>query len=100
MELADKTILITGGGGGIGAAMGRVFCDHGSRVVLADINGERAANAAARLGPNGRGLVLDVTSKESWRALSEELDEIDILCCNAGVGHSSPVEDFDAESSR
>ena len=46
-ELKDSGVVITGGGGGIGAAMARRFSRAGARVVVADIN-EDAATAVAR----------------------------------------------------
>ena len=67
-ELKDSGVVITGGGGGIGAAMARRFSSAGARVIVADIN-EEAATAVARevggvavagdAGQRGRGRAAD-----------------------------------------
>src|SRR3984893_17198041 len=44
--LADRVAVVTGGGGGIGAATARLFAQHGARVVIADIDSERAQQTA------------------------------------------------------
>jgi NAD(P)-dependent dehydrogenase (short-subunit alcohol dehydrogenase family) len=56
MELKDKVVIVTGGAGGIGSALGRRFAAEGARaVVLADRDGARAEDAAAAIGPAARG---------------------------------------------
>ena len=48
-RLKDKTALITGGGGGIGAATARVFCSEGATLMLVDASEEALARTAAAL---------------------------------------------------
>src|SRR3954470_18547752 len=48
-RLKDKVALITGGGGGIGAAIGQLFCQEGASIVLFDQNAEILSDTAARL---------------------------------------------------
>jgi NAD(P)-dependent dehydrogenase (short-subunit alcohol dehydrogenase family) len=55
-----KTLLVTGGASGIGAACGRVFAAAGYRVMLADIQDEKGLNLAAALGGDARYIHLDV----------------------------------------
>ncbi len=93
MELTDRVVIITGGGGGIGAAMGRRFARAGARaVVLADRNAEAAAVAAAGLGigESGVGVALDVTDESAVVALVEDtmrrFGPVDLFCSNAGAG--------------
>ena len=45
-----KTLLVTGGASGMGAATARLFTESGARVFIIDRNGELAARAAAELG--------------------------------------------------
>ncbi|WP_020500468.1 SDR family NAD(P)-dependent oxidoreductase [Sciscionella marina] len=92
IDLDDKVVLITGGGGGLGAAHARVLADSGARVVLADLAAGAAESAAARLNEAGSaalGLGLDVTDREQWTAVVEEIGRrygrIDALVNNAGV---------------
>ena len=48
--LENKTAVITGGGQGLGLAMARAFVAEGARVVLGDLDGAKAKEAAASLG--------------------------------------------------
>jgi NAD(P)-dependent dehydrogenase (short-subunit alcohol dehydrogenase family) len=51
MELADRTIVITGAGSGIGAALARRFAQEGPKaLVLADLNLEGAQAVAREVG--------------------------------------------------
>ena len=50
-DLAHKVVLITGGASGIGASMVEAFAAQGSKVGFLDIDAERGAGLAARLGP-------------------------------------------------
>ncbi len=63
MELVNKTILITGGGSGLGAATARLFSKSGSNIVILDMNEESGAHAASELG--GIFVKTDVTDEES-----------------------------------
>lgn len=99
MELSDRVVIITGGGGGIGTAMGRVFARAGARaVVLADRDGAAAQRAAATLGlgSQGIGVALDVTDEAAVVALVEDtlarFGPVDLFCSNAGAGAGGGVE--------
>jgi len=96
MDLRNRIVVITGGGGGIGKAMASAFIERGARVVLADIARDRAEAAAAELGEGCFAAQLDVTSASDWASLKnwteQQLGPVDILCCNAGVGHSAPLD--------
>src|SRR4051812_2484162 len=61
--LADRVALVTGGGGGIGRAISEAFAAHGARVVVAEINPERAEETVAAIeaaGGEATGVVVDV----------------------------------------
>lgn len=91
MELQDKIVFITGGGGGIGGGMAQAFAEKGARIVLADVQIGYAEEEAAKLpaGSDVMAIALDVTSLESWAAARDAVEArhggIDILCNNAGV---------------
>ncbi|MEY9213909.1 SDR family oxidoreductase [Thermobifida halotolerans] len=86
----DRTIVVTGGANGIGYALAERFLAEGAaRVVIADLDGERAEAAAAELGERARGHALDVTDAEAVATLIKEVEQdspIDLWCSNAGVG--------------
>ncbi|GAA3523293.1 SDR family oxidoreductase [Amycolatopsis ultiminotia] len=93
-------VVITGGGGGIGAALARRFAADGARVVVADLDGDRAAEVAAEIG--GTAFAGDVASEEGVSALIAAargtLGEIDVFCANAGIapfgGEQSTEDDW------
>ncbi|KXP03025.1 SDR family oxidoreductase [Tsukamurella pseudospumae] len=96
-RLDGALVVITGGARGIGAATGRLFAQHGARVVLADVDLDVAEATAATI-PGARAVRLDVTDRDSWRsALTEIGGDIDVLVNNAGV---MPLGHFEEESER
>ncbi len=99
MQLTDRVVIITGGGGGIGAAMGRRFARAGARaIVLADRDGAAAEAAAATLGLGdaGIGVALDVTDEAALAALVHDTEDrfgpIDLFCSNAGAGAGGGID--------
>lgn len=96
MELRDRVAVITGGSGGIGRSMAKAFLAEGARaVVLADLDGEQVAAAAAELGCEGR--ACDVTDEAQVATLVEStLDAhgpIDLFASNAGAGADGVLTD-------
>jgi NAD(P)-dependent dehydrogenase (short-subunit alcohol dehydrogenase family) len=99
-RLADKVAIVTGAGGGIGAAISRVFAREGARLVLTDIDGAAARRAAEGIAGDGSPpLVLahDASDETAWAAVMaravEALGRIDILVNNAGVSLRRSIED-------
>src|SRR3954454_20440089 len=89
MEIVGRTALVSGGGSGIGAAGARQLAARGaSRVVVADIDAERANEVAQSI--NGVGLGLDVADPNAWQAVADIAPDIAFL--NAGV--TAPVADL------
>jgi len=108
VEFAHKVALITGGGSGIGAALGRALAAEGARVAVADIHLESAratAEQVAAAGGSAIALQLDVTRPEECRSAVAEterrLGPIDILCSNAGVvGAVKPLTELPVDYMR
>ena len=91
-ELRDKVAVITGGGSGIGFAIGRAFAAEGGRVVLADIDDAALANAAATITASGAEVLAvhtDVSVLSDVEALAaaarERFGQVDLVVNNAGV---------------
>ncbi|MGA1288593.1 MAG: SDR family NAD(P)-dependent oxidoreductase [Rubrivivax sp.] len=83
--------LITGGGGGIGAAVCELAGQRGYRVIVADQNHSAAAAVAASI-PGARAEALDVTSEAQVEALLDRLDAAPaLLVNNAGIGRFGPL---------
>jgi 2-hydroxycyclohexanecarboxyl-CoA dehydrogenase len=79
--LAGKHVLVTGGGGAIGAAICRRFADAGARLLVADRLRESAERVAAEC--KGAALVFDITDYAAAKtAISGQT--IDVLVNNAG----------------
>src|SRR5947208_14927338 len=50
IDVSSKVVVVTGASMGIGEALGRIFADHGARVVLLSRDAVRAAAARDRVG--------------------------------------------------
>jgi len=83
-EATGKSVLVTGGGGGIGAEICRVLAAGSHRVAVADLSIEQASSVAEEIG--GMAVELDVTSPESVSqavaAVSASIGPVQI-CVNA-----------------
>ncbi|MGB7244103.1 MAG: SDR family oxidoreductase [Sulfitobacter sp.] len=92
MNLKSKTVIITGGARGIGAALANRFAAEGANVVVADLDGHAASAIAAKIG--GLGIACDVTKEADIRALvvaaETHFGPVDMFCSNAGVFYGEP----------
>ena len=102
-RLAGKTALITGGARGIGRAFAQAYIREGARVVIADIDIDRARVTAAEIG--AQAVRMDVSEVAAINAAVDQaiglLGQIDILINNAAVFTAAPiVEITEADYSR
>jgi NAD(P)-dependent dehydrogenase (short-subunit alcohol dehydrogenase family) len=93
-DLTDRVAIVTGGAGALGQEIGRGLAAFGARLVLADLDGERAVQAARSID-GARGETVDVTDPESAAALTARVlaadGRIDILVNAAGVFRVAPM---------
>jgi len=89
--LTDRVAVVTGGGGGIGAATARLFAQHGARVVIADIDAERARRTAEEITASGGSALAvgaDVRDEDRVAALArtvlDRYGRVDVLVNNVG----------------
>ncbi|SIT36951.1 Short-chain dehydrogenase/reductase [Paraburkholderia piptadeniae] len=99
-RLQGKVALITGGGGGIGAATARVFCDEGAAVVLVDANADALARVTDELLQHDSSVkvktfVADVSNADEAAAAAElaarSFDRLDVLVNNAAMRNYSAL---------
>ncbi|GIM45437.1 3-hydroxybutyrate dehydrogenase [Collibacillus ludicampi] len=103
--LENKIALVTGAASGIGLEIARAFAESGAKVVLSDLHGEAAQQAAQELQNQGfeaLGIACDVTKEEQFRQsiefVSTTYGRLDILVNNAGLQYVSPIEEFPTET--
>ncbi|HVS17757.1 MAG TPA: SDR family NAD(P)-dependent oxidoreductase [Planctomycetota bacterium] len=87
--LEGRTVLVTGGGRGIGAAVGRALAAAGARVWVAGRDLAGCERVAQEFG--GRAFALDVTDPDSVAAAREAVGALDGLVNNAGIAESAPL---------
>ena len=105
-RLHGKVAIVTGGGGGIGAATARIFCAEGARVLLVDMDAAALERTAARVreqvpGAGVQVLVANVaepaSATEAARQCVEAFGRIDVLVNNASMRNYASFADATPE---
>jgi len=99
VETTGRTILVTGGAGGIGVALARRFLADGNTVIACGRSEERLASARER-HPGLHTMVCDVTDAASVDHMAAELEAdfpgLDVVINNAAVNRPLDIHDADA----
>ncbi len=86
---SGRTIVITGANSGLGFEAARMLGERGAKIILACRNAQKAADAAAKCGPNAEVIALDLADLGSVRGFAKTFTDrhakLDILINNAGV---------------
>jgi NAD(P)-dependent dehydrogenase (short-subunit alcohol dehydrogenase family) len=97
MEPKGKTALVTGGVSGIGFGIARAFSAAGIELVLSYRNEAYRRQAQAWFEEQGRPqprfVMLDVTDRQRWAEVAEEVGPVHILVNNAGVSVFGPTDE-------
>jgi len=99
-RLTERIALVTGGLGGIGAAVAHLFAGEGATVLVTDLGplGTRT------VPPGATYRTLDVTDESAWHALAEEIrrdhGRLDVLVHSAGIAVSRPLLDTSPDEFR
>lgn len=102
MSVSGKTILITGGAGGLGFTMTEVLLKNKANVVMLDVASDAGNKKLEELKRAGYDAVsfmqIDVTKEEDWKrvvdASVERYGRIDVLVNNAGINIRKPIEEM------
>jgi len=99
-KLDGQVAIITGAGGGIGAASAHLFAGEGAAVALLDVRLEAAESVARQVreaGGEAVAIQVDVTDEAqvetAVRRAGEALGSVDVLVNNAGLAHQSRLVD-------
>ncbi|HPU45073.1 MAG: glucose 1-dehydrogenase [Clostridiaceae bacterium] len=101
MNVKDKVILVTGGAGGLGAAIGKCLAENGAEVYLLDLDEQRGAGIAGEIvnsGGRAHFKKIDLTSEIEWKTVVDDIvalsGRIDVLVNNAGINIRKPIEEM------
>lgn len=102
LRLADKVVIVTGGVGGMGTRFCADFAQQGAKVVVCDLNGDKATQYAQELqtkyGVETLGVSCNTTKEVDVDAavasVIEKFGRIDILVNTAAILKFSPLEDL------
>ena len=104
MKLSGKTAVVTGGAGGIGRAVTRVFVREGARVLFVDVDDDRGHALETELvdsGGEAKFLQADISRRESAERIRDAavaaFGGIDVLVNNAHASRQAPLLEHTAE---
>jgi NAD(P)-dependent dehydrogenase (short-subunit alcohol dehydrogenase family) len=98
MDITGASAIVTGGASGLGEATARLLAERGAKVVVLDMNEEKAAKVASEVG--GAPIVADVANPEQVIAaveLAKEMGPLRVLVNCAGIGWATRTIGKDGE---
>ncbi|MCY3629855.1 MAG: SDR family NAD(P)-dependent oxidoreductase [Bacteroidetes bacterium] len=92
MNLRNKIAVVTGASSGLGSEFAQHLVSHGSRVYGLARRLNRLKSLEAEIGSEFKPVECDVTDEASVRDAFSEMDRVDILINNAGLGRFAPID--------
>lgn len=90
-QLQGKVAIVTGAAGGFGEGIAKLFVAEGARVLLADLDGDKANTVATALGANAKAQRCDVSKgadvQAAVKSCMDAFGPPDIVVNNAGTTH-------------
>ncbi len=99
-SLADRSVVVVGGGSGIGKAIARASIDSGAEVAIASRNVDKLAAAAADIGGKISYAGVDMTDTAAVESWAAQLPAVDHLVISASSAAHGPFAELPMESLR
>ena len=100
-NISDMSILITGGGSGIGEGTASYFVKHGAKVTICGRNKDKLENVSKKLGNSCHAVKCDITKNDERINLIEEAinhgQKLNALINNAGNMLRGPITDLNED---
>ena len=93
--MADGTVLIVGGTGGIGRELAAHYVDDGREVIITGRDEARAKEIASDLGGKTSAIGFDLAAPETIAAALRDVGQVDKLVLSAIARDNNPVRDYD-----
>ena len=99
-SLKNKTVIITGGGSGIGRAISILFAQQGADVNILELNQNAAEGTVKQIiedGGNAKAFACNIVNQAMVLGIFQEIGKVDILINNAGIAHIGNLENTSEE---
>jgi NAD(P)-dependent dehydrogenase (short-subunit alcohol dehydrogenase family) len=95
--MSNRTVVVVGGTSGIGLEVAKHAVKDGNSVVLTGRDASRAADVAASLEGDARGLALELAAPTAIAAALDDIESVDTLVLSAVERDSNTVSNYDIE---
>lgn len=99
-SLKNKSVVITGGGSGIGREISLLFAQQGAVVNILEVNqntADETMNQIVRQGGKAKKYACDISNQAQVTEIFQEIGKVDILVNNAGIAHIGNLENTTEE---